>query len=211
MRDLGSLDGPGGSSFAGAIDSAGRVAGVSTAGDGHDHVFVHDGTMHDLGIVGDAAYVSDMNDRGWLAGGYFDVQDHAPRLFFHDGSAHLLEQFSAPGSHAQTFGLNAHGQVVGRGRHGVGPEVAVIWNDGAIVDLNALLDPEIREDWRLTEAWAIDDTGRIVGRGMLRDGGLSTAVMLTPVHGVPEPASAALWLLGLLALGVRVRRAASRH
>lgn len=211
MRDLGSLAGPGGNSYASAIDASGRVAGTSTGSDGYSHVFVHDGTMHELGIFGDNAYVGDMNERGWIVGGYVDVQDHTSRLFFYDGTQHLLEQFSPPGSYAQTKGLNAHGQVVGWGRHGVGPEVAVIWNDGEIADLNALLDPGIREDWRLTEAWAIDDSGRIVGRGMLRDGGLSTAVMLTPVYGVPEPASAALLLLGLLGLGLRVRAAAPRH
>ena len=60
------------------------------------------------------------------------------------------------------FGINDHGLVVGR--EGVsGVSSAVIWEEGVMHDLNALITPET--GWHLDEARAINDAGIIVGVG----------------------------------------------
>lgn len=78
---------------------------------------------------------------------------------------------------------------------------AFIYQDGQLLDLNGLLTSAAHPG--LARALGITDDGRIVD--LSSDGG---GFLLTPV---PEPATAALMLLGLAVLGLAVRRQAHGH
>src|SRR5690606_5198095 len=56
---------------------------------------------------------------------------------------------------------------------------AVIWRDGALRDLNELIDPAT--GWTLADARAINNSGQIVGFGRLATGGGVRAFLLTPL------------------------------
>jgi probable HAF family extracellular repeat protein len=71
--------------------------------------------------------------------------------------------------------INVAGDVVGRGIPDLGTSQAVLWRDGAAVDLNTLITAA---GWILTSATGINDAGQIVGAG-LRDGQIR-AFLLTP-------------------------------
>jgi probable HAF family extracellular repeat protein len=74
--------------------------------------------------------------------------------------------------------VNASGQIVGWSRSADGSTSrAVLWQGGAIVDLNTLLPPG--SGWTLTRAAAINDRGQIVGTG-IHDGHVR-AFLLTPL------------------------------
>jgi len=75
--------------------------------------------------------------------------------------------------------INAAGDAVGTSDY-----VAVLWQNGAIVDLNTLVD---EPSWQLNTAWDIDDQGRIVGTGALL--GVPRAFMLLPAGACPPCAA----------------------
>src|SRR5262249_25530046 len=71
--------------------------------------------------------------------------------------------------------INASGQIVGSvSQPNVGH--AALWEQGKIYDLNGALPAG--SGWWLTSASGINDSGRIVGSGMLH--GQSHAYLLTP-------------------------------
>lgn len=80
---------------------------------------------------------------------------------------------------------------------------AVIYRDGVLQDLNDLIDPSL--GWELLDARSINDSGQIVGEGVIN--GHIHAFILTPV---PEPSVRSEMLLGfgflLASLGAKRRR-----
>lgn len=61
------------SSYAGGINNDGQVVGYSRliASQDYDHAFLYqNGSMQDLGTLGNASYPYSINDSGQIAGGY---------------------------------------------------------------------------------------------------------------------------------------------
>jgi probable HAF family extracellular repeat protein len=91
---------------------------------------------------------------------------------------------------SDALGLNARGQVVGWS--GVpfnttptpGATRAFLWQSGTMTDLNSLIDRN--SGWQIVSAAEINDTGHIVGIGLMRDANstrpMVRAVLLTPVR-----------------------------
>ncbi len=149
-----------------AIDEFGRVAGSSsTAGEGAVRPCLWiGGAAHDLGTLGGAAGQATAIV-GPVVVGHSQTASgirHAT-MWMLDGAGNVVSttDLGALGSSSSfALGLNALGDAVGTsGFH------AVVWHAGQISDLNDLIAPA--PGWTLEKAWAIDDTGTIVGTGSL--------------------------------------------
>jgi uncharacterized membrane protein len=103
--------------------------------------------------------------------------------------------------------INDNDVIVGNGYNDLTGGHALLWQDGAVFDLNNLIPAGT--DWTLSQATAIDNDGRIAGYGILN--GQFTAFVLTPSTSVspiptPEPTTAASLLLATTALLLHRRK-----
>ena len=228
-RDLGTLGGSTGR--ANGLNDRGQVVGVATTADETPRAFLWDrGRMTDLGGLPGypVSYAIRINPAGQVVGWAGTAPTTAPdvrnRAFLYR-EGRLVDLGTLPGyAGSRAYGLNAAGQVVGyadRDPGTSGPRRAVLWDRGALTDLNSLLPPG--SGWELTGALGINDAGQIVGGGVIN--GQEHAYLLTPaaMPGLPNtgggdaPAQAPppagllgalglLLLLGGIALGPARRR-----
>jgi probable HAF family extracellular repeat protein len=194
MTDLGSLGGtlagsePAG--FQGAINNLGQVVGASTlAGDlvFHPFLWTNPGPMQDLGTLGgDNASASGVNDAGQVIG-VSDLPGNVYHAFlFNSGVMNDLRTLNGD-SFSTASSINASGQIVGQSCHE--PCVnhfqnrAVLWENGAIFDLNTLVRGG-HSGLTLSLALVINDQGEIAGIGRpvgcLADSACGHAFVLIP-------------------------------
>ena len=144
--------------------------------------------MQDLGTLegGGGSSANAINNLGEVVGvvGFGIDVTHA---FIWDSENGMRPLESSEGTLRLANDINDAGQVVGG---------LMLWDHG--VTLNLYRDVGLPAAWRFREVRAINASGQIVGWGENPDG-LDRAFLLTPI---PEPATAALLLSGLLALGV---------
>ncbi len=179
MSDLGTLGG--GYSFAYSINDQGQVVGTAnnTApdlifGGQLNHAFLwQQGAMSDLGTLGgpDSA-ANAVNNLSQVAGlAYTNAPDpsapfSAPEFhpfIWQAGVMHDLRPFGN-NPDAVALGMNDHGQVVGGSGDFFQPFQAVLWQNGTVTDLNALIPAN--SGWQLLQGNAINSQGQIVGYGM---------------------------------------------
>ncbi len=179
MHELGTIGGS--QSRAVAINAWGDLVGQSQiAGDDEWHAFLGKpgSPLYDLGTLGGAASVAhDVNDQvhacGWSL---LQPNNPASRGFlWSDGIMKSIGTLG--GIYSAAFGLNDLDQVVGASTRANGQQVAILWSNDQLLDLNALLPPG--SGWLLTAAWDIDADGVIVGEGVRPDG-KTRAFMLAP-------------------------------
>lgn len=136
-----------------------------------------------------------VNDLGTIVGYQSDENGVIQAAIFSEGGPiEFLGTLGMDESWAQD--VNQANVIVGRAfAFGVGELItkAFVWDDGEQHDLLSLVNNP--EGWTLIEATAINDDGVIVGNALLN--GESRAFMAIPV---PEPASAASWMIGLVAI-----------
>jgi uncharacterized protein (TIGR03437 family) len=117
--------------------------------------------MRDLGTLGGAtsqAYALTSN----TIVGCSDTGAGAPHatLFALDSSGAVTTRTDLNGAangYSYAYAANSRGQVVGTNGH------AVLWQSGAMLDLNKLLPPD--SGWVLKTATGINDEGQIIGNG----------------------------------------------
>src|SRR6185369_16703947 len=120
--------------------------------------------LYDLGTLGGpASHGHDVNDLVHVCGwSMIQANNPASRGFFWaDGVMKSLGTLG--GIYSAAFGMNDHDQVVGASTRADEVQVAFLWSNDQIVDLNTLVPPG--GNLLLTAAYDIDDHGAIVGVG----------------------------------------------
>jgi probable HAF family extracellular repeat protein len=107
--------------------------------------------------------------------------------------------------YSNVYGINDAGQLVGFSNAATGNS-AFLWQNGVMTDLSTVAGVA-GTGWSLTEAWAINDVGQIVGSGRNPQGDIS-AFILTPV---PEPEVYLMMGAGVCLAGVIARRRKLSH
>jgi probable HAF family extracellular repeat protein len=143
------------------INESARVAGAYTlCGLGPGEAFLWDGSLITLerpaNITGAGAW--DINDAGLIVG-QMTVSGLGTRAFLHDGTQFLDLGVPSGGNLSKGRAINSLGRIVGVwGGTGDLPALAAfLWQDGAMIDLNADLGTPH------SEAMDINDTGQVVG------------------------------------------------
>ncbi len=209
LRSLGSL-GTGNYAIAYDINDSGQAVGVSLLLDESHapfHPFLYSGgAMRDLGSLayGGVSSANAINNGGRVAGYSEDVDGTFSAFIYENATMTFLGNLG--GSFADVGGINEQGAFVGNADTANGKAVGYLYLNGALVDLNTLLDPAL--GWQIDGAVAINDTGQIAAHGC-RDG-LCGAVRLDLASAVPEPAAAGMLLPGLPVLAT-VRRRQTRR
>lgn len=229
--DIGARIAGSGTSEAFGINDAGQVAGMYYTSTFAQRAFLYDGSSVTTIATpgGGNAYATGINGSGSVVGAYFtgtypSIEKHA--FLYSGGNLTDLGAFYA----IEARGINDAGQIVGGATlpgSVRGTTSAFLYQNGVMTDLNSLIDPaawaslngSIGYDplWKLVDAYAISNTGYIVGSAISSYPGTSfgAAVILTPAvlnpvgpitSPVPEPEVYVTLLAGLGLLGAMARR-----
>jgi len=189
LTDLGTLQAtPSIGSIPNAIDPYGNVVGRSTSDGGFDHAVIwKNGQITDLhalaGIPGRVSEALDINRFGVVVGAAdfgADFLDYKTATVWANGQATNLGTLGGPGAlpviESFARAINDLGEIVGTSVTSTFEVHACIWRDGAIVDLNSLINPSL--GWILANAHDIGNDGKIVGEGF--HGGAVRPFVLIP-------------------------------
>jgi len=168
MVDLGGFGGT--CTAASDLNNQGQVVGFSTvAGDAYQRAFMWEhGSIHDLGgsLGGNNTGAFVMNEEG-KAVGFATLPGEAifhATLWRHVGN---MADLGTVGNDQCSFatGINSSGQIVGGSKPdcSTDPSRAFLWEDGSIIDLNALIP--VGSVLYLQSTFTINDRGEIAGEG----------------------------------------------
>lgn len=167
-------------SCANAINDSGQIVGYGSAADGMTLAALwQNGTLTDLGVLpGNVGSIANaINNHGEVVGTCSELIYSSQAFYWVEGTMAGLPGLFNGGSSAAND-VNESGVIVGNATVGAGAnsaEHAVMWQNGAIVDLNSLLPTN--SNWVLTDARSVNDDGQIAGVGLYN--GVLTAYELT--------------------------------
>ena len=195
-EDIGDLGG--GSSAATGINATNVVVGYAKDAALHQQAVRFDSTLHALTSLGGTnAQANGINDSGVIVGWSQDT-----------GNSHLLatrwSSDTTPqslgtlgGVMSQAMAVNTTGDVVGWSLTAANEVHAFLWQNGTLTDLNDMLPTG--SGWVLGTAYALNNTGVIVGDGTFNgearafrltitpeDNGDTTAPVIAWVHASPD-------------------------
>jgi probable HAF family extracellular repeat protein len=179
--DLGTFGGEDG--FVAALNKAGHMAGYFST-EPHADYADHRGFLMDekglanLGSLGGRMTTpTDINDSSQVVG-YAQVRSGEHHAFLYR-AGRLTDLGMLPGgTQSYAYAINNLGQAVGTSDSSAGAQRAVLFDRGAVTDLNSLIPAT---GWLLTDARDINDSGQIVGTGIVD--GQVRAFLLTPTQG----------------------------
>jgi probable HAF family extracellular repeat protein len=156
------------------INSKGVIVGQSCSASGmHPVRFREPGVIDDLGTFGGGwGLAQAINDAGVIVGSASYASGAYHGFMYADGK--LNDAGSLPGmTYSQLLAVNGSSVAVGTSFDG--PQRAVIYGAGRMIDLNTLVDGT---PYSLTIANGIDEAGNIVAQGW--DRGYSRVLLLRP-------------------------------
>jgi len=184
MKDLGTLGShaPDDWNNAAGINDSQQVVGISYDVLGNFLGFLWSkGKMQSLGTLGgDWSEAAAINAKGKITGQAYtagNLQAHA--YLWSGGKMKDLGVLPGGSGYSWGLGINGPGVVVGRSEQPQGStyvDHAFMWSGGKMRDLNSLISQ--RSGWLLNSAYAINDSGQIVGEGTIA--GQTHAFLLTP-------------------------------
>ncbi len=128
-----------------------------------------------------------INDLGHVAGESHPPFGSRPVVWNNDAAHTAIELPLLPGdNYGAAQKINNLGHVLGYSAYGIpgtwdiGPGRIVLWRDGGVYELQALLDPVTGQGWSIINAAAINNLGQIAGLAVKN--GMNRAVLLTPLH-----------------------------
>jgi probable HAF family extracellular repeat protein len=161
VTDLGTLGGP--NATATSINRFGQIAGLAAASDTFTHAVTWtNGVIKDLGgTLGNFVNLAyGLNDLGEAAGSWSTPSGGLPMFWDASGAPVMLPLLDSVGN---AYHINNLRQIAGAGHAAAGAaQRAVLWQDGAIVDLETLI-PTGHE---LMGAYSINNAGQVVGQWM---------------------------------------------
>lgn len=174
------------------INDAGQVTGYKTAPGGYHAFRWQDGDFVDLGVLPGMAYSFGwaINASGRVTGSSSSASGNSEHVlrsregFLATDRRAFVTDLGGVGEVNVALGINAFGDVVGRGRPSAGGKRAFRYTDAAgLQDLNTLIDPAL--GWFLIAAHDVNDAGAIVGYGLDNLTGQTHAVRLRPAKTEP--------------------------
>ena len=174
-----------------AINASGQVVGFAEDGGGFEHAILWSGgVLTDLhntaGIPGRTSKAWDVNTAGWVAGSADFIADfidwRVAAVWRPDGS--VIELGTLGGTVGIAYGINDANDVVGNTTLAGGGNRAFLWREGVMVDLTSRIDPAL--GWTIVEARSINNSGVIVGLGVLGGGLHTVALVPSPCNGFFE-------------------------
>lgn len=204
MQDIGTLGGPFAQAL--AINDAGFVTGFAQTPKselGEGHAFLHRPyseyawRMVDLGTLGgSSSYGTAINDQNHVVG-YSSIDGLGNEIlhaFLHDGNKMVdlgsLDSSSPKVDHSVALGINnadevvgysyVSSKVVGEGPIGQPQQVAFIYRDGKMMNLNEQIGRATRK-YLLLSAVSINEKGQIAAVAYHYEDASYQAVLLTPV------------------------------
>jgi probable HAF family extracellular repeat protein len=160
------------------INNPGKVVGTMSTSSGYDHAFLwyKNGTRTDLGTLGGVVSIANgINEAGKVIGSSLTSNGIQHAALWQNGS--ITDLGTLGGNTSYASGINNAGKVVGTAQTSTGVDHAFLWYSGIMTDLNSKLQPN--SGWVLSSAWAINNSGQIVGFGAYQ--GHNEAFLLTPV------------------------------
>jgi probable HAF family extracellular repeat protein len=159
-----------------AVSSNHLIAGVSTTPEQREELVIYqNGAWHDLGSLGGAVYVAHMNRRGHIVG-MATTDSGVLHAFAWQGTS-IADLGTLGGLSSAARSINRRGTIVGWSQVPAGTVDAFVQAGGTMQDLNDGLVSGAT-GWSFTTANDVNDSGVIVGNGMLD--GVPHAFMLTP-------------------------------
>lgn len=149
------------------INSSGKIAGYFGSGANRRGFVYENGTLTDIGVPPTSGYdtaatsAEALNSGGRVVGTTEYTLSGAP--FYAGFDWNSQSGISDFGVESRTWDINDSGRPVGFGRLTTGAGVAVVWENGVRVNLNTRLDSS--PGWSLSTAFAINNSGWIVGEG----------------------------------------------
>lgn len=182
----------GGFSSAYGINNLGEIVGIA-----NNRAFLYSASqITDLGTLGGTTSIARrINDSQMIVGDAFLPGNSLRHAVLYDHGA-IIDL--TPGLQRETYayGINNLGQIVGNVASSDQPQYAFVIDNGVMIDLNALIQPD--NNWYLTNAEDINELGEIAGAGFYQ--GNFHGFLLSPFRSVTEPATLNLLFFTLFIL-----------